>query len=388
MKLDKPYLITEVDIGNEFSAIIEVLVANSLQDPPVFKELVLATSFMLISDATSEKNPNRVRMFNKELFIPEVRDQKWDLVKVVCTQTYNIRRQFGLSFVSLHSNEVEVKKNDDDESSGKEKVSSQHLKSSSSSSPAPSVKVSKSFGKFQFRDSISDSEDNSVSSPFSKWKNKRDSGNAPVQIASPANPTIKDQMKAKVDSELKRKRVINSSDEEDSQPVSKQKPDRNRAKGLMYDSDGDEPNEKLQKKLDMDREQKAKEQNSPKASNKFKLNSSTLSSPTPSSSKFSSFVNNDVPKLSAPSSSSNPSLPSNSRTQSDDSKNSNKSQLPKSPAKADKNQQYKKFDKLLDGVTFVLSGYQNPERGVIRQKAIDMGAKYKADWDRSCTHLV
>lgn len=39
-------------------------------------------------------------------------------------------------------------------------------------------------------------------------------------------------------------------------------------------------------------------------------------------------------------------------------------------------------------VTFVISGYQNPLRGEIRSKAISMGAKYKGDWDDSCTHLI
>ena len=46
------------------------------------------------------------------------------------------------------------------------------------------------------------------------------------------------------------------------------------------------------------------------------------------------------------------------------------------------------FARLLDGVVFTLSGYQNPLRGQLRQKATDMGAKYRGDWDGSCTHLV
>ena len=46
------------------------------------------------------------------------------------------------------------------------------------------------------------------------------------------------------------------------------------------------------------------------------------------------------------------------------------------------------FSKLFEGVKFVISGYQNPLRSEIRQKALDMGAKYSADWDNTCTHLV
>ncbi len=39
-------------------------------------------------------------------------------------------------------------------------------------------------------------------------------------------------------------------------------------------------------------------------------------------------------------------------------------------------------------VVFSLSGYQNPERGKIRDKALEMGATYKPDWGRSCTYLM
>ena len=48
----------------------------------------------------------------------------------------------------------------------------------------------------------------------------------------------------------------------------------------------------------------------------------------------------------------------------------------------------KPFHKLMDRVVFVMSGYQNPERGKIRDRALEMGAQYKADWGSTCTHLM
>ena len=48
----------------------------------------------------------------------------------------------------------------------------------------------------------------------------------------------------------------------------------------------------------------------------------------------------------------------------------------------------KPFERLFEDVKFVLSGFQNPLRGEIRDKALQMGAKYRGDWDSSCTHLV
>ena len=50
----------------------------------------------------------------------------------------------------------------------------------------------------------------------------------------------------------------------------------------------------------------------------------------------------------------------------------------KSPEKA--------FGSLMRKVVFVMSGYENPERGKIRDKALEMGADYKPNWGRSCTH--
>ncbi|KAK6914928.1 BRCT domain [Dillenia turbinata] len=46
------------------------------------------------------------------------------------------------------------------------------------------------------------------------------------------------------------------------------------------------------------------------------------------------------------------------------------------------------FSKLLDGVVFVLSGFVNPERSILRSRALEMGAEYQPDWNSNCTLLV
>lgn len=48
----------------------------------------------------------------------------------------------------------------------------------------------------------------------------------------------------------------------------------------------------------------------------------------------------------------------------------------------------KPFSELLNNVVFVMSGYENPYRSNIRSKALEMGARYKHNWDLSCTHLI
>jgi hypothetical protein len=44
--------------------------------------------------------------------------------------------------------------------------------------------------------------------------------------------------------------------------------------------------------------------------------------------------------------------------------------------------------KLMKNVVFVLSGFQNPLRTELRNKATIMGALYNDDWDETCTHLM
>jgi len=43
---------------------------------------------------------------------------------------------------------------------------------------------------------------------------------------------------------------------------------------------------------------------------------------------------------------------------------------------------------LMKKVVFVLSGFENPERSTLRDEALEMGATYKPDWSKECTHLV
>lgn len=41
-----------------------------------------------------------------------------------------------------------------------------------------------------------------------------------------------------------------------------------------------------------------------------------------------------------------------------------------------------------EGVIFSISGIQNPERGQLRTKGLEMGAQYRPDWSTDCTLLV
>lgn len=48
----------------------------------------------------------------------------------------------------------------------------------------------------------------------------------------------------------------------------------------------------------------------------------------------------------------------------------------------------KLFYKLLEGVVFVMSGFQNFFRGELRDKVIEMGVVYKLDWKKGCIYFM
>merc|ERR1712129_676593 len=91
-----------------------------------------------------------------------------------------------------------------------------------------------------------------------------------------------------------------------------------------------------------------------------------------------------------------PNLQSNSerpfKPQKEPEKQPEKPKKPEKPEKSEKkiqvNYKTKPFGQLMSDVVFTISGYQNPFRGELRQKAHDMGARYRGDWDNSCTHLI
>lgn len=367
LKLGKPYKLTQIDIGNEFTGVIEIFVGNSQLVPPKFQEIILATSLMTFFDAKNERNPNGLRMFGRDLFNPAVVDTQWDLVKIVCSQPFNSHRKFGLSFINLHTNE-EVTANDEDEDSPIKAKIPMIQKPQEEKTPKVANKATTKIGKFRFRDSNSDDEEEETS-PFAQWKNKKanpQSSNSKITPKSDIKLSIREQLKAKLESESKRRKV-----DDDDNKTAKVKQDRNRSKGLFYESDDDEPNEKLQKKIEKDKELKSSTQKNPVKP------TPTKSAPSTSTSKYSSFLDDDDDdKISKRSSISSPQ------------RNKLKDEESSTQKKTNKEIKYKPFNKLMEGVTFVISGYQNPERGIIRQKALDMGAKYKADWDDTCTHLM
>ncbi|CAG03355.1 unnamed protein product, partial [Tetraodon nigroviridis] len=103
-KFEKEAQIHSIDIGNEGSAFIEILVGNSSvvreQD---FEVILVTSSFMSPTESRNGTNMNRVRFFGPNLLQKNTAQEKWDRVKIVCTQPYNKNIAYGLAFVKFHS---------------------------------------------------------------------------------------------------------------------------------------------------------------------------------------------------------------------------------------------------------------------------------------------
>ena len=54
-------------------------------------------------EARNEKELNRVRMFGADKLNKDVIEEKWDRLKVICTQPFNKTSQYGLSFIKVIS---------------------------------------------------------------------------------------------------------------------------------------------------------------------------------------------------------------------------------------------------------------------------------------------
>ncbi|XP_071441192.1 DNA repair protein XRCC1 isoform X2 [Hetaerina americana] len=328
LQLEKAENITSIDIGNESSAFVEILVGRSSQPSEDFKVLLLTSSFMTPMESRNMTNTNRVRMFASDKLDKAVQKEKWDRIKVVCTQPYNKHMQYGLSFITFHSD------------SGQE-----------GDEPKPKLL----FGGFSLKEDKKE-DDFKAGSLFAGYKDKHSvgilKGAAAIREASTSEglsvSKAQSETKALLKEIEKRKKT-----ESDIDPVAHRK-------HIGFNSS---------KKRD------------------------TAAGETDSSEQTSSMRHEGTVKTVPNNNNDNNRNSQCSENQSDKRQRSpqsldSSSKKVKTEMVNSRKPKRKPFNQLLEGVVFVMSGFQNPLRGELRSKALEMGAKYKPDWNDSCTHLV
>ncbi|KAH8245016.1 hypothetical protein KR032_003922 [Drosophila birchii] len=437
LEFQEPQQITGIDIGNEHSAFIEVLVSRTGCQTDDFRELLLSSSFMTPIESKNSSNQNRVRCFSSQSLDQTALPEKWKLLKIVCTQPFNRHVQYGISFVKVH------------------------VAAAASASTAAPAKVKSllperimQFGAFKLREESPDSENDSQLSRFQSWKKESHlkQQTQQQQQQAPAATTTAAAIRDAGATALKRLSIgkvsaslakpspnpspvpTSAGDASDVKPL-----DRNRASLLFGEDDDDDETDltgdvdeqnakkrRLSKHLEADKDrrrqeqeqlQKEKERKKDKSKTRHSLDKSN-SKDNKSSGKeegpASKELEKDKAKIRTETPSSKESKPAakredkqegrsqhrdasksrdNSRPTTHKRLSSSPSNTPaKKPRIKDQDSvpliQYRPFSQLLNGVVLVISGIQNPDRADLRSKATALGAKYKADWEPGCTHLI
>nr|BAG57023.1 unnamed protein product [Homo sapiens] len=315
LQLEKEEQIHSVDIGNDGSAFVEVLVGSSAggageQD---YEVLLVTSSFMSPSESRSGSNPNRVRMFGPDKLVRAAAEKRWDRVKIVCSQPYSKDSPFGLSFVRFHSPP------DKDEAEA----------------PSQKVTVTK-LGQFRVKEEDESANSLRPGALFFSRINKT----SPVTASDPAGPSYAAAT------------LQASSAASSASPVS-------RAIGST-----------------------SKPQESPKGKRKLDLNQEEKKTPSKPPAQLSPSVPKR-PKLPAPTRTP-ATAPVPARAQGAvTGKPRGEGTEPRRPRAGPE-----ELGKILQGVVVVLSGFQNPFRSELRDKALELGAKYRPDWTRDSTHLI
>uniref|UniRef100_A0A182NRH0 BRCT domain-containing protein n=1 Tax=Anopheles dirus TaxID=7168 RepID=A0A182NRH0_9DIPT len=444
LKLEEPIQIGGIDIGNEHSALIEVMVARSGPSNPSYTEILLATKFMTPVDSRNSTGSNGVQCFGAGALVPSVVGGKWDLVKIICTQPFNARVKYGLTFVALHPH-VAVEKRE--KCLVPEKFQ-QQIKAEAEKVKPP---VGLNLGRFKLREESPDSDDTAgFSNLFSRWKNKNLTG------AATAGPSVSALMRdSNTPAALQRniptpgsvrnvakqrpgRQTFEDSDEEAQKSLTATVKKNRNDESVLYDAEDDKPSKKLNGSMTHARSDTFVEKQENPVTKPLPDTTKSSKLHDVSSSKFKAFLDltgqsvDRMPNRNDERKSTNlapgvkksleeckktpdksysmarpplaierqavPSKRHSSPIEMPAKREDERLPTPKKPKldivdadsepEVKRRVQYKPFGKLLENVVLVISGIQNPDRANIRNQALAMGAKYKPDWDASCTHLI
>lgn len=329
LQFEKEEQVHSIDIGNEGSAFIEVLVGNSsaVRDQD-YEVLLVTSSFMSPTESRNGTNMNRVRFFGPNQLQKSTSQEKWDRVKIVCSQPYSKNIAYGLAFVKFHS---PPDKNDPP--------------------PTSSPKLTK-LGQFRVKDESPSS--GSSLQPGSLFFNRDNA----TKSSTPLKSSPQSEKLSYAAAALQAGGSSNSA-------------------GQASSSNSASPQ--------------------PPAKRKFEFSKERQSAPGPPPSKKTSPAGSPEGKAATPKAKPSPvSTPSPSTAKvspaqksSEKKRESQSKPEPKAkPQAKSQSEQQVPFKRIMEGVVFVLSGFQNPFRGELREKAVDMGAKYRPDWTPDSTHLI
>ncbi|NXK15320.1 XRCC1 protein, partial [Herpetotheres cachinnans] len=104
LQLERASPIGYVDVGNCGCAFLQIEVGRSSWplDRP-YLTLVPSVTLMTPADSRLDQNRCRVRMFKEADFLVLAVGQKWDRLRLTCSQPFSKHSQFGLSFIRVRT---------------------------------------------------------------------------------------------------------------------------------------------------------------------------------------------------------------------------------------------------------------------------------------------
>ncbi|XP_056142298.1 DNA repair protein XRCC1 [Lampris incognitus] len=331
LQFEKEEQVHSIDIGNEGSAFVEVLVGNSSAARDQDYEVLLVTSsFMSPTESRNGTNTNRVRFFGPNQLQKSTSQEKWDRVKIVCSQPYSKNIAYGVAFVKFHS-----------------------PPDKSDPPSATSPKLTK-LGQFKLKD---ESRSSSPSlQPGSLFFNREN--------ATKTSPVLK---------------VSPQSEKLSYAAATLQSGSSSHSSGQAATSNSASLQPPAKRKFEFSKEhQSAPAHPTQKKATPAGSPEGKAATPKPK------------PKLSPSSTPSPGAAKASTASKAPDKKKNMATPEPKPKPQKTKPLSVEQvpFSRIMEGVVFVLSGFQNPFRGELRDKALAMGAKYRPDWTSDSTHLI
>ncbi|KAN0015451.1 hypothetical protein ACTFIU_008182 [Dictyostelium citrinum] len=397
LQFPTPSLIHQIDITNAGSAFIEVLVGLVTWEPTEFLVLVPLTNFMSLSETTNKTNRNRMKSFNTSKFSSQTVPRKWERVRIVCSQPW-LDDNLGISLVKIYA-----------PPSNKSTGSSTRLSlsSSASSNVTPQIKSEKLGGDSNDIDLTDISNSNLMDTSVESDPN--------IPLKSDKTQVLNFVPELKRSNSATQKKLSKSATIMLSNPLPGQVlviNQKSKSKGINkepekeIETEEEDEDQKIEIKKKLDQQQKQQQSSSQQQQQQQQQKSSQHSL---SSSQQQKTPQKQKSKLVEPKQSDEDDSMQDIKIVNNNNKNETKSTQRKPLEKltntndgetdeecddlqviATPKQQQKltPFGNLLKGVVLVIGGIQNPQRGEIREKALEMGAGYKPDWCREATHLV
>ncbi|XP_063160834.1 protein XNDC1N [Candoia aspera] len=104
LQLEQASCIGYIDVGNCGSAFLQIDVGRSSWPPDQnYLTLLPTTTLMMPADAKLNNNRSGVRMFKEGDLLASALAEKWDRVRLTCSQPFNRHAQFGLSFIRIRT---------------------------------------------------------------------------------------------------------------------------------------------------------------------------------------------------------------------------------------------------------------------------------------------